>query len=216
MAYKDGHAPSLGAKLMLVTFTLIGVILSTELLFANKQVDSFYIMALLSCSVIFYTRLVLCLFLFVKRKVSWFEGFSVGALYGFLIYLFSFWGCLQSNSSIIIEIMGVGLFLLGSFINTLSDYQRYVWKKIPENKGHLFTQGFFKYAMHINFWGDTVMFIGYALVTQHFMSFIPVFAIMFNFLLIQIPKLDDYLRKRYGAEFVDYAGKTRKFIPFIY
>jgi protein-S-isoprenylcysteine O-methyltransferase Ste14 len=216
MAYQDRQSPSLGSKLMLVSLTLLGVIFSTTFLYANDKVDSTCCILLFFCSSVFYIRLVVCLFLFVKRKVSWVEGCAVGTLYGFLIYMFSFWGSLHSNSSFTIEITGVLFFIFGSFINSLSDYQRYIWKKKPQNKERIYTQGLFKYAMHINFWGDTVMFIGYAFVTQNIMSFIPVAAIALNFVLIQIPQLDKYLLKQYGAEFIEYAGKTNKYIPFIY
>ncbi|MBP1640366.1 MAG: hypothetical protein H6Q17_1949 [Bacteroidetes bacterium] len=216
MAYQDIHSPSLGSKLMLVSLTLSGVIFSTVFLFTNNQSDSLCRILLFSCSIAFYIRLVICLFVFVKRKVGWLEGCVVGALYGFLVYMFSYWGNLHTHPSLIIEITGVTFFIFGSLINSLSDYQRYVWKKKPENKGRIYTQGLFKYAMHINFWGDTVMFAGYALVTENLMSFIPVAAIALNFVLIQIPQLDNYLRKRYGADFVEYARKTKKYIPFIY
>jgi len=216
MAYHDGHSPSLGSKLSLLSLTLVGLIFSLNLLLKNQQTELFRTFLLLTCAVVFYIRLALCLLVFVKRKVSWFEGCAVGALYGFLIYMFSFWGSLHSNSSFTIEITGIVFFIFGSFINSLSDYQRYVWKKKPENKGRIYTLGLFKYAMHINFWGDTVMFIGYALVTQNVMSFIPVTAIFLNFILVQIPRLDDYLLHRYGAEFTVYASNTKKLIPFIY
>jgi steroid 5-alpha reductase family enzyme len=216
MAYKDGLAPSVGAKVLLVLLTLLGVTFSSSFLLQNNQIDFLHKVLLLFCLIVFYIRLVICLFLFVKRKVSWFEASAVGALYGFLVYIFSYWGSLHSNSSFTIEITGIVFFIFGSFINSFSDYQRYVWKKKHENKGRIYTQGLFKYAMHINFWGDTVMFVGYAFVTQNLMSFIPVMAITLNFVFIQIPHLDDYLMKRYGVEFIEYARKTKKYIPFIY
>jgi protein-S-isoprenylcysteine O-methyltransferase Ste14 len=216
MAYNDVHAPSFGAKLMLVSLTLLGFISSIAFLFVNNQIESLCRILLLSCSIVFYIRLVICLFVFVKRKVGWLEGCAVGALYGFLIYMFSYWGSTHNHSSFPIQITGIVLFIFGSVVNSLSDYQRYVWKKRPENKGRIYTQGLFKYALHINFWGDTVMFAGYALVTQNLMSSIPVAAITLNFVLIQIPQLDDYLLNRYGDEFIEYARRTKKYIPFIY
>ena len=61
--------------------------------------------------------------------------------------------------------LGVALYIAGSFLNTGSELQRKRWKERPENKGRLFTGGFFRYALHINYFGDEVLFAGYALIT---------------------------------------------------
>lgn len=216
MAYHDGHSPSLGAKITLLLLTLAGLIFSLNLLLKNQQADQYRAYLLLTCAIVFYVRLAFCLLVFVKRKVSWFEGCAVGILYGVLVYMFSLWGSLAPAKACVIDFIGIVVFVVGSWVNSQADYQRYVWKKKHENTGHLYTKGLFKYAMHINFFGDTVMFVGYALVTQNFMSFIPVVAIFLNFIFVQIPRLDDYLEQRYGKEFIGYARHTKKLIPFIF
>jgi steroid 5-alpha reductase family enzyme len=215
MAYHDGHSPSLVSKCTLLLLTLAGLVFSFNLLLKNHQADQYRAYLLLACASVFYIRLALCLLVFVKRKVSWFEGCAVGVLYGVLVYMFSLWGSLAPAKVCVLDYIGMGLFVTGSWINSQADYQRFRWKKKPENAGHLYTKGLFKYAMHINFFGDTVMFVGYALITQCFLSFIPVAAITLNFVLIQIPQLDGYLMKKYGAEFMEYAEKTKKYIPRI-
>lgn len=215
MAYHDKHSPSLGSKTALLLLTLVGLVLAYKLLLTSKSVDTNRLYLLLVCASIFYLRLALCILVFVKRKISWFEGCAVGFLYGALLYIFSLWGGL-AHSICNTDIVGGILFAAGSWVNSQSDYQRYKWKKKPENSGHLYTCGLFRYSMHINFLGDTVMFAGYALITQNGMSFIPVIAIILNFVLIQIPRLNDYLMKRYKSEFIEYSSKTKQYIPFIY
>jgi protein-S-isoprenylcysteine O-methyltransferase Ste14 len=106
--------------------------------------------------------------------------------------------------------------LFGSWLNTYSEYTRYIWKKQEKNKGHLYTEGLFKYSMHINYFGDILLFTGFALIKFCFsMLFIPL-VMALNFILIIIPRLDKYLAVKYGEEFEEYAGKTKKFIPGIY
>ncbi|MDA3917582.1 MAG: hypothetical protein PF690_11495 [Deltaproteobacteria bacterium] len=52
--------------------------------------------------------------------------------------------------------------------------------------------------------------------TLHFsMLFIP-FVMAMNFIFFIIPRLDNYLSAKYGKEFEEYAGRTKKFIPGIY
>lgn len=160
--------------------------------------------------------MVICLFVFIQRGVSWFEGITVGLLYGIMVTMFSVWGTQKSFTVGFWNLSGFAFFLAGSIINSFSDYQRHVWKKQAENQGRLYTRGLFRYAMHINFFGDSIMFIGFAMVTQNVMSFIPVIFIVLNFILLQIPQLDAYLKNKYGDDFVKYAEKTKKFIPLIY
>lgn len=216
MAYRDGRSPSISMKLTLSMLTLIGVIFAIEHLKPSFQTGDTHHLVLLSCILIFYVRLVLCLFTFIKRKVSWFEGISVGILYGIMVAMFTIWGTQKSFKNEFIEIAGIVLYVIGSIVNSLSDFQRYKWKKHPMNQGKIYTKGLFRYAMHINFFGDSLMFVGFATVTQNAMSFIPVLFIIFNFILVQIPQLDDYLKNKYGLDFELYAEKTKKFIPFIY
>jgi protein-S-isoprenylcysteine O-methyltransferase Ste14 len=70
--------------------------------------------------------------------------------------------------------------------------------------------------MHINYFGDIVLFTGFAMVT-HSLSMLVIPLIMaVNFVFIIIPSLDRYLEKKYKDEFRDYSRKTKKFIPLIY
>ena len=215
MAYKDGNSPSVGAKLTLALLTLIGVIFALRHVKLGFQAEFLHNWILISCTLIFYVRLIICLFTFIRRRVGWFEGITVGILYGIMVAMFSIWGTQKSSTVGIWDIAGAILFCVGSLINSLSDYQRYKWKKQSGYQGHIYTQGLFRYAMHINFFGDSLMFVGFATVTQNAMSFIPVLFIVLNFILFQIPQLDDYLKNKYRDEFEEYAKKSKKFIPFI-
>ena len=61
----------------------------------------------------------------------------------------------------IFDWLSILLYLFGSWLNTRSEYTRFVWKKLAKNKGRLYTKGLFKYAMHINYTGDIILFIGF-------------------------------------------------------
>jgi protein-S-isoprenylcysteine O-methyltransferase Ste14 len=216
MTYKDKPCPSLKSKLALAMLTLSGVVFAIWHLTDSYPKNPLQNWILILCTLIFYVRLVICLFVFIKRKVGWFEGITVGILYGIMVAMFSVWRIQKSSTVDFGEFIGFVIFFVGSIINSLSDYQRHLWKNQPKNQGQLYTQGLFRYAMHINFLGDSIMFIGFAIVTQNAMSFIPVLFIVLNFILFQIPQLDTYLKNKYGDDFVKYAEKTKKFIPFIY
>ena len=115
-----------------------------------------------------------------------------------------------------LDFIALALLLFGSYLNTYSEVQRKWWKKSSANKGHCYTKGLFSASTHINFFGDTVLFMGWCIFTVNFWALgLPLFmAAMFVF--FHIPSLDSYLTSRYGKEFIDYAAKTNKFIPYVY
>ena len=113
------------------------------------------------------------------------------------------------------EVIGVLLYLSGSYLNTHAEYSRHIWKLKKENKGRLYTGGLFSLSMHINYFGDIVLFTGLAMITHISMLVIPLLMSV-NFVFNIIPALDRHLEKRYQDEFRDYSGKTKILIPWIY
>jgi protein-S-isoprenylcysteine O-methyltransferase Ste14 len=216
MAYHDGHAPSWASKLTLLGLVLIGTVYSVRITEGHDQLNATRQFLLVACTILFFVRLAVCLVFFVERKVSQLEGTLVGILYCGMLCAFAYWAGRHPASIAAVDLPGVALYLGGSWINTVADYQRHVWKRRPENAGHVYTQGLFRHATHINFFGDTLAFLGFALITHEIVSLVPPTAIILNFIFLQIPQLDSYLTTRYGQEFVEYASKTRKYVPFIY
>ena len=79
-----------------------------------------------------------------------------------------------------------------------------------------YAQGLFKYAMHINYLGDIILFTGFALLTHNLFMLIVPFLMAINFVFSYIPMMDKQLAGKYGNEFKIYAKTTKKLIPFIY
>ncbi|MGB6032940.1 MAG: DUF1295 domain-containing protein, partial [Bacteroidota bacterium] len=111
---------------------------------------------------------------------------------------------------------GALLYLTGSYLGTGSEYSRHLWKARPENRGHFYTEGLFQYSRHINYFGDLLLFGGFAVLTHHLWAGIVPLIMGLNFVLILIPAQDAYLASRYGTEFDNYARRTKKLIPLVY
>ncbi|MGD9181243.1 MAG: DUF1295 domain-containing protein [Desulfobacterales bacterium] len=169
-----------------------------------------------SCLIIYVIRLQVTVWILQRRKWTWFETITITILMTFVLYAFASVG--GSNKKVVgaIEVIGILLYLSGSYINTHSEYYRHVWKLKEENRGQLYTEGLFSLAMHINYFGDIVLFTGLAMLT-HSLSMLVIPLIMtLNFVFYIIPSLDRYLEKKYKDEFRDYSKKTKKLIPLIY
>ena len=228
MLFKDENEFSLFPKCFFLAAIIFVTLLAGHLMFNDtKELSSILKpyaingdfkrqVVLMFCLVVYILRLIITVFVFLKRKMAWSEMLIVSGLMSFA--LFSFVKVGGSNNQGIggLDYFSILLYLSGSWLNTYSEYTRYIWKKRDENKGHIYTKGLFKYCMHINYFGDVLLFTGFALITLRFsMVFIP-FAMALNFVFFIIPRLDKYLLNKYGQEFKEYAQTAKKFIPGIY
>jgi protein-S-isoprenylcysteine O-methyltransferase Ste14 len=221
---KDKSYPQ---KIFLTTLELIIIMISYWILFANGYDKLFRPVnpvtgnhlrhiILFVFNIVVFMRILVTTFCFIKRKMPWEEAVSITFAFALYYLGFALFGYKSDLEVGVVEIIAIMLFLLGSFLNTGSELARDTWKRKPENKGHLYTVGLFRYSMHINYFGDLLWVSAYALLTRNWYSIsIPVFLFCF-FAFFNIPKLDNYLRSKYGDEFDDYQRSTKKFIPIIY
>ncbi|MEV8129232.1 DUF1295 domain-containing protein [Streptomyces sp. NPDC085944] len=223
-----GYDASTGPKTVVTTFNTIAVAIAVWFLFggADTVADWFGTdfdeaatvrRALLAAlSVLYLLRFIATNFVMLQRKMEWSESFTIGIWVLVIHGTMAYFGGTNDAGVSVFTWLGVVLYLFGSYLNTGSEYQRKLWKKRPENKGKLYTEGLFKYSMHINYFGDAVLFSGFALVTGTVWAFAIPLIMVCMFVFLNIPMLDKYLAERYGEAFEEYASRTAKFVPFVY
>ncbi|MCB9640591.1 MAG: DUF1295 domain-containing protein [Myxococcales bacterium] len=196
--FLHGSAVAIAAWLLLRDGTL-----STQALF------------LLACSVIYFLRVVFGMFVLIQRRIDWGEALTLCVIFLSIHVGFS-WLSLSQTPHLGFLVGGAALYLFGSYLNTGSEFARYLWKKHPEHKGKLYQEGLFRHSMHINYFGDVLLFSGFAMITGSLWSYLWPLVMTLGFVTYQIPSLDAYLAERYKQQFAAYAAKTKKFIPYIY
>jgi len=228
MLFKDEHDLSLLPKIVFLTAITCACFLAVYLMFVDEISFVSWLkpyaihgnftrqVILLLCLLFYVLRLFITVFVFLKRKMGWGETLLVSGLMSFALFSFARVGGSSHLSINVFDYLGLILFIVGSWMNTHSEYTRYIWKKNDNNKGQLYTGGLFKYSMHINYFGDIVLFSGLALITQSFSLLVIPLIMALNFVFFIIPRLDKYLATKYGEEFKEYAGSTKKFIPWVY
>lgn len=163
-----------------------------------------------------FIRIGYMMFFLLKRKIPWEESFGVP--FAFAIYYIGFSLFVLPKSVPIngLDYIAIILFIFGCVLNTGGEILRKHWKMVPENKGKIYTKGFFKYSRHINYFGDILWVTAYALITKNwYATIIPVF-LFCAFAFYNAPKLDKYLKSKYGKGYEEYEKKTKMLIPFIY
>lgn len=228
MIFLDEYSPSIPAKVLMSAGVLAGTLTATALTtgysdwlmnvldFEKVEGDIYRQAAMFTCCFIYYIRFSVGLFVFMQRRISWFEGGLVTVLFYMMFYFFGISAGSNPDSIGTFDLFGISLFLFGSCINTLADYQRFFWKKNAENKGRLYTLGLFKYSMHINYFGDAISYCGLALITYNITCLSISMGMIVYFIAFEIPRLDEHLCKKYKNEFAEYSKDTKKFVPFIY
>lgn len=167
-------------------------------------------------SIITFFRFAFMMTILLKRAIPWEESFSVPFAFALYFVGFSLFALSTSKPIDFIDIFGIALFVVGSVLNTGGEILRNQWKKNPDNKGKIYTEGFFKYSRHINYFGDMLWVTAYAIITRNWFAVsIPIFLFCL-FAFYNAPKLDKYLKDKYGKSYDDYANKTKMLIPFIY
>lgn len=171
---------------------------------------------LLSCFCIYFLRILGTLFIFYRRKMYWTEAFVIMNIMPWIFPYVAFIGGNQNSPLGAMDFIGGSLFLLGSFLNTKSEYSRHIWKKNIENKGRIYTQGLFKYARNINYLGDIILFTGLVVIASNLKLLVIPISMGLFFIGYLIPSKEKYLKQRYGAAFDEYARITKTLIPIIY
>lgn len=181
---------------------------STE--FTNRRIIIF-----IFCIITFF-RFAFMMIVLLKRAIPWEESLSVPFAFALYFIGFSLFALPTSKPIDLIDMFGIILFVVGSFLNTGGEILRNQWKKNPNNKGRIYTGGFFKYSRHINYFGDMLWVIAYAIITRNWFAVsIPIFLFCL-FAFYNAPKLDKYLKGKYGKAYDDYSKRTKMLIPFIY
>ena len=59
-----------------------------------------------------------------------------------------------------ISFVGLLVWVLGFYFETIGDIQMYIFKKNPANKGKVMDQGLWQYTRHPNYFGEILIWIG--------------------------------------------------------
>lgn len=187
-------------------------------IFGEPAIKSPFIsrMIVFACGLVYFLRMCLTTFVLLKRQIPWREVAEVGPFIAVIQLSLAILTVYHKEAFGSLDWLWIGLYLLGSWLNTGSEWRRMIWKRDEANQGKLYTEGLFRYSMHINYFGDSVLFTAFALLTGSFWALLVPAVMILGFVFVHIPKLDAYLKERYGEQFDDYASKTKKFVPWVY
>jgi len=171
---------------------------------------------LMMFSIILWVRMSLTAYFLLKRRFDWMECIAVIGAVAFYQFGFALSGATSVASLSAVDLFSVGLFVLGSYLNTGSEIQRKKFKGNPLNKGKLYSEGLFSFVRHPNYLGDILWALGWAIATRNIWALVVPVVAAAGFVFMFIPQLSAYLSKQYGKQYEDWARRTKRLIPYIY
>jgi steroid 5-alpha reductase family enzyme len=123
----------------------------------------------------------------------------------------------RTPTSYTIMALGLIVWCIGFFFESVGDYQLKQFLQDPNNRGQIITTGLWKYTRHPNYFGESVMWWGIFLLSiSEYTSWLAIFSpITITFLLVfvsGVPMLEKSMMKKPG--FAAYASRTSKFVPW--
>lgn len=122
-------------------------------------------------NMIIFFRLAHLMIFLLKRKIPGKENISVQMALALYFIGFPYYQPID-----VLDYFAMAIFIFGYILNSGGEILRNQWKKDTQNKGKLYTQGFFKCSGHINYFRDLLWVIAYSLITTNIWSAtIPIF-----------------------------------------
>ena len=167
-------------------------------------------------SVVYLVRFTITQFVMLKRPFPWDEALFVGPWVAMLQVGLVMLGGNVAGPLGWVAVAGAVLYAVGSYLNTASEAMRLVWKRDPAHRGRIYDKSLFAYSMHINFFGDSLLFTGFAMIAGTWWAAMFPAVMTAMFVGYHIPRLDQHLADHYGEQFRDYSARVKKFAPFVY
>lgn len=123
-------------------------------------------------------------------------------------------------------LVGMAVFLIGLFVESMADSQKYVFAQDPANKDTWIQNGLWSLSRHPNYLGEILVWVGLCIVSQSVLDgryrfyalASPLFIALLLIFVSGIPLLEKAADKKWGdnPRYRAYKKKTAVLIPFVW
>jgi steroid 5-alpha reductase family enzyme len=113
------------------------------------------------------------------------------------------------------DLLGVGLYLVGTVFHFGSDYQKRRFKSQPGSEGRVLNTGFWALCRHPNYFGDFLIYTSFAVMSHTIWGWVAPLLNVLQYAFDAIPKNEKWATERYGAAWGRYKEKVKAFVPYI-
>jgi steroid 5-alpha reductase family enzyme len=147
-----------------------------------------------------------------ERKTSlW---FGIVSWFSLVLYWFPAWWIMWKGVSAPPWLLALAISLnaCGTFFVFAGDMQKYTALKLAPGK--LITFGLFRLSRNINYFGEFLVYVAFAILPMSWLAFLPLAAFIITFWIPNMIRKDKFLATLPG--FSEYKKVTRSFFPFLF
>ena len=156
------------------------------------------------------------------ERYWWFSYFQVFLLQGALVWLISApllaVNYFETTKGLnVFDFLGLSIWLIGFTFEAGGDWQLTRFKSNTANKGKLLKTGFWKYTRHPNYFGDAIVWWGFAVISIAAGSYFPIVsAVLMTWLLLKVSGVSmlESSMKNTKPGFEEYMRRTSSFFPW--
>ncbi len=126
----------------------------------------------------------------------------------------------KPNALVTLAFVGIGLWIFGLVLETIADYQKYIFKNNPKNDGKFIKKGVWKYSRHPNYLGEILCWWGLFIFASSnlvgaelFTIFSPIYITFLLIFVTGIPTIEETYKG--NEEYQKYAENTGVLLPKI-
>jgi steroid 5-alpha reductase family enzyme len=113
------------------------------------------------------------------------------------------------------DVLAIVVYALGTVIHLTADLQKKRFKAKPAMEGLLLDQGLWRYSRHPNYFGDLLVYIGWALFAANPWAWLSPAMNLAQYAFDAIPKNEKWAAERYGQAWSDYVSRTSRFLLWV-
>jgi steroid 5-alpha reductase family enzyme len=147
-----------------------------------------------------------------ERKTSlW---FGLVSWFSLVLYWFPAWWIVWKGveAPAWLQAIAISLYAFGLFFVFTSDMQKHT--SLGIQPGRLISNGMFSLSRNINYFGELLIYLAFAILAMTLLAFIPLVAFLTTFWIPNMIRKDRALARLPG--FAEYKKKTKSFFPFIF
>jgi len=117
----------------------------------------------------------------------------------------------------VLDLVGLGIWIVGFLFESLGDAQLFNFKRNPENKGKILQTGLWKYTRHPNYFGESLIWFGFGVMSISSGLVWPIVGtVIMVFILIRVSgvRMLDAVMLQSNPNYNLYIQRTSGFIPW--
>ena len=110
------------------------------------------------------------------------------------------------------DAVAISVYALGTALHFVADLHKRRFKAKPLTEGRLLDQGLWRYSRHPNYFGDLLVYVGWASFAANPWAWCSPALNLAQYAFDAIPKNEAWAAERYGQAWSDYAARTSPFL----